>query len=116
MPSSDGSADSTTTTETTIPNAEELKAIYEPIRNQDARIADAVRILDAIIARDTEEDLSTAELLASIEALRNLIIGNTKEILYLHNLIGKLVFELVDQGIEIQSKELINELELYVKK
>ena len=96
-------------------SSSELRDIYQPMRSQDARIADIVRILDSIIDRDTEEDLTIEEVETSITSLRDLIVANTREILYLHNLIGLLVFELLEQGIEIKDKKLLNEIKLYLK-
>lgn len=109
----DGTSHSSTTD--TVIGAEELKTIYTSAFAQDARISDVLRVLDAIIARDTEEDLETADILAAISALRSLILANTREILNLHKLIGLLIFELIKQGIEIENKQLLNELNLYAK-
>lgn len=51
----------------------------------------------------------------SIAALRRQVILNTNEIRNLNYLIGLLVFELLEQGLEIRSKELLNEL-IYIKR
>lgn len=51
-----------------------------------------------------------------LNQINHVLSVHTKEILYLHRLIALLIFELVEQGIEPESKELINELEIYLKK
>lgn len=56
---------------------------------------------------DLDEDSTTVE---SITALRRQVALNTIEIEYLHRLIGLLVLELTEQGVKIESEELINEL------
>ena len=105
MPSADGYSLS----------AEQIKEIYDVAPGNTAYLVDLSRILDAIISRDASEDTTVETLSTDISALANLIAINSKQILYLHRLIGLLVFELVNQGIEIESKELLNELEIYVK-
>jgi len=102
------------TTETVI-GVTELKEIYTSAFAQDARISDILRVLDAIIDRDSTEDATIESLSADIAALARLISINTKDILRLNMLLGKLIFELVEQGIEIENKELLNEMKLYYK-
>ena len=115
MPSSDGSdSSSSSATESTI-TAAELKTIYTSAFAQDARISDILRVLDAIIDRDTTEDVTIETLNADIAALARLISINTKDILYLNILLGKLIFELYSQGIEINNKELLQEMKLFYK-
>lgn len=108
MPSADGSEH--------ILTAEELKDIYIRGIGNTAYLGDIVRVLDAIIDRDSGEDATVETLEADIRMLASLIAKNTKEILYLHRLIALLVFELIEQGIEIESKELLNELKTYLNK
>jgi len=58
-----------------------------------------------------------SETLAPVlEEIDKILKAHTKELLYLNRLIALLVFELVQQGIEVNSKELLIELEIYLKK
>lgn len=91
-------------------SASELKNIYTSAGGQLTTAADAVRILDVIIENTSSENATNAELLSAISALRNLVIINTREIEYLHRLNGLLIFELTEQGIKIESEELLTEL------
>ena len=50
-----------------------------------------------------------------LELLTSQIAVNTKEILYLHRLLALLIFELLEQGIEFEHKELYNEVKQYLK-
>jgi len=54
-------------------------------------------------------------LVAILNGLQLQIDINTKEILRLNNLLALLIFELLEQGIEMSSKELNEELETYIK-
>ena len=110
----DGTSHDSTTT-TTVVGVEELRTIYTSAFAQDARISDILRVLDAIIDRDTTEDVTIETLNADIAALARLISINTKDILYLNILLGKLIFELYSQGIEINNKELLQEMKLFYK-
>lgn len=56
---------------------------------------------------DLDEDSTSID---SITALRRQVLINTREIDNLHYLIGLLLFELVEQGVKIESEDLINEL------
>lgn len=56
---------------------------------------------------DLDEDSTSID---SITALRRQVLINTREIDNLHYLIGLLLFELIEQGVKIESEELINEL------
>ncbi len=96
--------------------AEELSSVYQNAFNNSVYGVDIYRVLQAIIDRDRSEDSETATLEADIADLARLISINTKEIAYLHRLLALLIFELIEQGIEIESKELLNELKLYLKK
>ena len=107
MPSADGSEH--------ILTAEELKDIYNRGVGNAAYLGDIVRVLDAIIDRDSGEDATVDTLETDITTLASLLAKNTKEILYLHNLVGLLVFELLKQGIEIEDKRLLNEFKTYIK-
>jgi len=60
---------------------------------------------------DFDEDSITVE---SITALRRQVVLNTLELDYLHRLTALLVFELIEQGVKIESEELINEIEIYI--
>ena len=111
----DGTTHSDSTTELIITTAE-LKSYYATMGRQNASAADAVRILDVILDRDAEEDLTIAEIESSLLALRSLIDINTKEIFRLNLLLAKLIFILFEQGIEIKDKELLNEMKQYLKK
>lgn len=106
MASSDGTEVPMTT--------EELKGFYETVSGQAASANDIVRVLDVILDRDSEEDLTVTEIEDSITALRDIVTVNTKDIFYLHTLLAKLIFELVEQGIEIENKELLNEIKKYL--
>ena len=54
-------------------------------------------------------------LIAILNGLQQQVDANSKEILRLNNLLALLIFELLEQGIEIQHKELHNELKIYLK-
>lgn len=107
----DGASSSTTPTPITT---SELKGYYTSAGKQATSAADIVRVLDVILDRDSEEDLTVAEIEDSLTALRDAVLVNTKDILYLHTLLAKLIFELTEQGIKIKNKELLNELKLYL--
>lgn len=107
------SADGSSGVELTV---QDLKEIYSGGIGNTAYLGDIVRVLDAIINRDEDEDVTVESLEADISSLTKLIAKNTKEILYLHRLIALLVFELMEEGIELESEELINELKIYLKK
>lgn len=112
------SADSfieTTVVETGPANITELFEWYNIARSQNAQISDVVRVLQAIAARDTAEDSTIALINETLATLSALILKNTNEIQYLHNLVGLLVFELIEKGVKIENKKLINELKLYAK-
>lgn len=47
--------------------------------------------------------------------LSNKTLVNSREIIYLHRLVALLIFELIEQGIEPDNKELIIELKKYIK-
>lgn len=98
-----------------ILDAAELKELYSYAINQDARVMDLLRVLDAIIARDSKEDLTTTDLLSAISSLRDLILANTKEIQYLHLLVAKLIYTLLQNDLEVDDKELLNEMNQYLK-
>lgn len=51
----------------------------------------------------------------SIVELKRQVVLNTQEIKYLNYLLGLLVFELLEQGLEIRSKELLDKL-IYIKR
>jgi len=104
-----------TVTASTFPTVDDLIAIYESIPGNTAYITDLLIALRAISARDANEDASVESLSDDIATLSALILANTREILYLHSLVGRLVLELIEQGIEIESKKLLQELELYGK-
>lgn len=55
------------------------------------------------------------ELTIVLNSLQSQINNNSKEILQLNNLLARLIFELLEQGIEMESKELNEELETYIK-
>ena len=56
---------------------------------------------------DLDEDSTSLE---SMVDLRRQVLLNKIEIENLHYLIGLLLFELVEQGVKIESEDLINEL------
>lgn len=62
----------------------------------------------------TDIDFTTID--NSIEVLTLLISSNTKQIEDLNRLLAQLIFELINQGIKIQSEELLNELKTYLCK
>lgn len=94
-------------------DAATLKSYYEKAGKQTASAADIARVLEIINDRDSEEDLTVAEIEGSIAVLGRAILANANEIENLNRLIGLLLFELAEQGIEPEHKELINELEIY---
>lgn len=106
---------SSTSAEADIVTTLELKSIYQAAGGQSISAADAVRILESILSRDSSEDLTISEIRSALEALRDLINVNTKEILNLNTLLAKLIFALIEQGVKIQDKELLNELKIYLK-
>ena len=94
---------------------EDLLKIYERLPGTTVYFTDLINILNSISERDASEDATIETLSADISALSSIIAKNTKEILYLHRLIALLVFELIEQGIEVESKELLNEFKTYIK-
>jgi hypothetical protein len=58
---------------------------------------------------------SNVELGDILLSLANSINVNTKEILFLKHLIAQLTFEIVDQGVKINNKDLIENLNIYLK-
>jgi len=63
----------------------------------------------------TGSPYTNEELSVILELLTSQIAVNTKEILYLHRLLALLIFELLEQGIEFEHKELYNEVKQYLK-
>ena len=57
---------------------------------------------------------TNAELGEILTGLTRQTLVNSKEILYLHRLLALLIFELLEQGIPIENKELINEIKIYL--
>lgn len=113
MSSSDGSADSDTLT----PIAETpsyYKQFYTSAEGQNVTAADLVRILGSIISTNSADELTISEIQTALGLLSDSIVLLNSQIEYLHRLNGLLIFELIDQGIKIQSKELIEELN-YIK-
>jgi len=51
-----------------------------------------------------------------LEEIDKILKAHTKELLYLNRLLALLLFELIEQGIEIESKELLEELKIYLAK
>lgn len=94
---------------------EDLLKIYERLPGTTVYFTDLINILNSIAERDSSEDTTIGTLETDISALSSIIAKNTKEILYLHNLVGLLVFELLKQGIEIEDKRLLNEFKTYIK-
>lgn len=113
MGSSSSSSESSSTNEISL---SDLRSFYNKARGNNAYLVDLVNILDLIIARDSAEDSETSTITTDIDALYRLISINTKEILYLHRLLALLIFELAEQGIEVESKELLTELKIYLDK
>ncbi len=62
-----------------------------------------------LIPLDDDEGINAATSLV-LQSLQSQIDKNNEEIEYLHRLIGLLVFELTDQGIKVEDKELINQI------
>lgn len=91
----------------------ELKDIYESAKGQFVTAADIVRTLDTII-NSPSNTLTPSQIQSAIKAIRDLVVINTDEIQCLHTLMGLLVLELTEQGVKIESKELIDELK-YLK-
>ncbi len=56
------------------------------------------------------------QLNAILTALTRQTIVNSQEILFLHRLIALLTLEILNQGVKIEDKELIENLEIYCKK
>jgi hypothetical protein len=93
----------------------DLIAAYNRGPGNTAYLIDISRALELIVARDEEEDSESSDFSADIASLYRLVNVNTKEILNLNRLLALLIFELIEQGIEIQSKELLTELKTYLK-
>lgn len=55
------------------------------------------------------------ELAAILNELTKSILVNSKEIIYLKHLIALVTFELLEQGIELPDKELMQNLKTYLK-
>lgn len=107
-------------TDSSIPIAEvspigatELRGIYVNAGNQTASAVNIVSVIDLILDRDASTSATTDELLALISNLRDVIVVNTKEILAVNMLLAKLILALLKQGIEVDDKELLNELKKY---
>lgn len=58
----------------------------------------------------TNEELATI-----LNELTKSILVNSKEIIYLKHLIALVTFELLEQGIELPDKELMQNLKIYLK-
>lgn len=105
------SSDSSATTDSNhVITLDELKGFYVSAQGQSVTAADIVRVLDVVIPAISSEDSSATDLNTALIALRDLVVVNTKEIEYLHRLIGLLTLEFVNQGFEIGNKELLKEL------
>lgn len=73
------------------------------------------RWIEADWERVNITELDTTDIDRSFAILTAQVALNTTEIETLNRLLAKLLFELIEQGIEIQDQELINEVELYLK-
>lgn len=112
MGASDGTGDSVPVAEVAITTSE-LKGYYETMDGQQVTADDAVRILDVILNRDASEDLTITDINNALTSLRDSVVLLNDEIECLYRLNGLLIFELLEKGINIESKELINELKTY---
>lgn len=108
----DGTTDSTFTP--IVETADYYKQFYQSAGGQNATSADLVRILGAILNRDAGENLEIADINSALKALTDSVVLLNSQIEYLNRLNGLLIFELIEQGIKIESKELIEELN-YIK-
>lgn len=90
---------------------EQLRAYYELAKTSPASIEDIIRVMDLLSSISSSEEATTADLQAQIDILKQALLVNSSNILYLHRLIGLLTFELIEQGVKIESKELINQIE-----
>lgn len=93
---------------------EELRSYWSVAVTPNPSFNDAVTLLDLIIARDADEDSTIESIRSDISVLAAITSANTKELLRINSLIALLLFELMEQGIEIESKELLTELKLYL--
>lgn len=93
---------------------EELRSYWASAVTKNPSFNDAVTLLDLIIDRDSDEDATVESIRADISALAAITSANTKELLRINNLLALLLFELIEHGIEIQNKELLTELKLYL--
>lgn len=93
----------------------ELINIYNSGKGNTAYLVDVVRVLESIASRDASEDATIEDIRTEISTLSAAILVNTKEIQHLHSLLALLIFELLDQGIPIENKQLLEELKLYLK-
>ncbi len=75
--------------------------------NINTLLSDNIEAMFSNLSGDPESNLL---LKAILDNIRSLITNNSNEILYLHKQLGTLIFELTNQGIEIDSEELLNEI------
>lgn len=60
-------------------------------------------------------DINFSSVDHKIDVLSTMIASNSNETERLNRLLSKLIFELTEQGIDIQDKELINQIKLFIK-
>lgn len=104
---------------TNISNLDVIKLIKSTTREEyDSRLSQFITFLNSRIRPEfeniTDSPYSNAELGAILNQLSQQILVNSLEIQTLHRLNALLIFELIEQGIKIESQELINELQQYL--
>lgn len=107
--------DSQSTNPTNIALLDVIKLIRNSTRQEyDSRLSQFITFLNPEVRPAFENIIDspyTNEELGSILiSLQKQILVNTLEIESLHRLLAKLIFEINEQGIRIESEDLINEL------
>jgi len=103
-------------------NLASILKVYNTLTNREfaTRFNDVNELLSEFIrphfGNVQDSPYSNEQLGQILTELTKQTVDNTREILYLHRLIALLIFELLEQGIEVESKELINELKIYLKR
>lgn len=99
----------------------DIVKLFNQLNNKEysARLEDLNDLLSEYIRPEFEniegDPYTNVELGAILSGLTRQVLLNTLEINLLHRLNAKLIFTLMEQGIKIEDKELINELKIYLK-
>lgn len=94
---------------------EELKRYYSTTTEKNISSRDMATLMDSIIARDASEDATVDSLDDRLTVAEVTASELMKENDRLNRLLAKLIFELAEQGIEIEHKELYQQIKTYLK-